>query len=666
MKTAHDEPDKLARMSDMSESAGSATVDSEPTVPTGWLDGGTAILTSGGKIVEANDELAGWFGGPSAALVGREFTRLLEERQPEWRELVIECLGASGTFHSVELVQGDEPARTRYRLETARHRDRIFARLSSILPPTVELAEGPWDEMQRHPRAQQEMFTRLIRAESRLDMLMRRWPGVIFSQRADFSYHFVSPQMEELTGIGPKQWQSQPQLFWQVIHEADADEVRSRIQRSTLLRQAMTLTYRIRHSATGKVTYLLEHRDPIVTANGIVLGYEGFWIDVTRQTIAERRLTSAAWKETLSVLTMGLAHDFRNLMAGIGALSEQFLHQCGPDHSFGENMSLIMNNSRQASQLVHRIITLHHGKPGERNYHDLNELLREVSELTAKIIPRRITLDIQPHDGALPIYVDAVEFRQVAINLLLNAIDAMPDRGRLQLRSALHESLPDWAHFCGVRPRLPAVCLAITDTGTGIKARHLANLFDPFFTTKALNKGSGLGLYNARLFVEKHQGGITVESNEGQGSTFRVWLPVADFTEGEREFATMTTERRSLLFAGREGETSDNTVEFLRTAGYHVVTAHSCELATAMLESAEYPFAGVFVQVDDPNSKFFELLNLGSFGEGRLKTILQIVGRNEDEFETGSLRRVDALLAADISQATIHQRLEELFVRQSS
>lgn len=662
MKTVKTEPDIIRRMSDAFESADSLAVGSAPP-PAAWLEGGAAILTVSGKIVEANDELAGWLGGPASALLGRSLQSVLGSRHPAWEDIVGKCLNSGGTFNTALLAMGEERPQLHYRLETARDRDRIFARLSSVLPSNFELAEGAWDESLRNRRAQQQMFTRLIRAESRLDMLMRRWPGVIFSQRADFSYHFVSPQMAELTGIAEEQWGRQPQLFWQVIHEADAEEVRSRIQRATLMRQPTTSTYRIRNATTGKVTYLLEHRDPIVTANGIVLGYEGFWIDVTRQTIAERRLSSAAWKETLSVLTMGLAHDFRNLMAGIGALSEQFLHQAELEPGFRENMSLIMNNSRQASQLVHRIITLHHGKPGERNYHDLNELLKEVGELTAKIIPRRITLETTAHQGSLPVYLDAVEFRQVVINLLLNAVDAMPDRGRLHLVSALHEIVPDLGFSCGTPPRSPAVSLTIRDTGTGIKARHLASLFDPFFTTKALNKGSGLGLYNARLFVEKHQGGITVESTEGQGTAFQVWLPVADFTEGEREFAARNSERRSLLFAGPEGTASDNMVEFLRTAGYHVVTAHSCELAVAMIESAEHPFAGVFVQVEDLNSGFCELLNQGVFGGGRLKSILQIVGRNEDEFDSGLLRRADVLLGADLSQAAIHQRLEELFAQ---
>jgi hypothetical protein len=237
----------------------------------------------------------------------------------------------------------------------------------------------------------------------------------------------------------------------------------------------------------------------------------------------------------------------------------------------------------------------------------------------------------------------------------------MPDRGRLAIRVTQHDQLPVWEHGCGTPPRLPAVALAITDDGTGIKPRHVANLFDPFFTTKTLNKGSGLGLYNARLFVEKHQGAISVNSVEGQGTTFTVWLPIADFTEGEREFAARSVERVSLLFAGAEGRASDQTIEFLRTAGYHVVVAHSCALAIAMLEAREYPFAGMFIQAEDLTSGFCSLLDRGTPADPALKTVLQIIGRNEDEFNTTLLRRADALLGADLPQAVVRQRLAELF-----
>src|SRR5262249_7318681 len=163
------------------------------------------------------------------------------------------------------------------------------------------------------------------------------------------------------------EWGRQPQRFWQVVHEADIEDLRRQIQRAPLAPQGTTSTYRIRNLKTGRVAYVLEHRQAVTSSNGLLLGYEGVWLDITRQTIASKRRSSAAWKETLSILPMGLAHDFSNIMAGIHSLSETFLSQVDAQHPFSEGLGLIRAHSLQASQLVHRIIHLHHGKTGERN-----------------------------------------------------------------------------------------------------------------------------------------------------------------------------------------------------------------------------------------------------------------------------------------------------------
>src|SRR5204863_7708012 len=188
---------------------------------------------------------------------------------------------------------------------------------------------------------------------------------------------------------------------------------------------------------------------------------------------------------------------------------------------------------------------------------------------------------------------DAVEFQQVLINLALNAAEAMPESGRLTLRASQHKTLPPMARWVGTPPRLPALCLAIADTGQGIKARLLPLIFDPFFTTKPMNRGSGLGLYNARLFAEKHQGGISVESQEGKGAIFRLWLPLADFTEAEQALELSGRRRRSLLLAGHPGQLLDRSTEFLRQHHYHVLAGGAD--AEELLRPTDYQLDGVMV-----------------------------------------------------------------------
>jgi two-component system cell cycle sensor histidine kinase/response regulator CckA len=506
----------------------------------------------------------------------------------------------------------------------------------------------------------------VVPAEATLARLMQYWPGVFFRQSADFTFDYVSPKIEELTGLPAASWRKSPAQFWQVVHELDADELRQQIKNAAQSAESIRTVYRIRHTQAGRVAYISEIRQALRDEAGRVFGYEGLWLDVTPQTIAERRLSAAAWKETLAVLTMGLAHDFSNVMAGILSLSESFISQIGSDHPFHQGLSLIKQNAWQASQLVHRIVNLHHGKIGNRTYHDLNEITTDAVELMRKVIPRRIDVRCELAPMSLPLFADAVDFRQVIVNLALNAADAMSDSGTLRFRTSLHAELPKLTHHQGVFPRLPAVCLAVEDNGCGIKAAHLRSIFDPFFTTKAMNKGSGLGLYNARLFVEKHHGAISVDSVEGRGTTFCIWLPQADFTEADQEEKSDQLKRRSLLLLGPPGKGRDSTAEFLRLNGYHVVAADAQPGALDLLHAPEYQFEGILVQVEANDLDSLSLAANVRKQKLPVKTILQIVGCNQDEFETQFLLNVDLILSSDMSQEAILEKLRSLFAGTSS
>jgi two-component system, cell cycle sensor histidine kinase and response regulator CckA len=332
------------------------------------------------------------------------------------------------------------------------------------------------------------------------------------------------------------------------------------------------------------------------------------------------------------------------------------------DESLRDGLGLIKRNAMQASHLIRRVLSLHQGRPGEHGYSDLNEQVADLVELVRKVIPRRIQFEVSTAPVSLPVYVDSVELRQVFLNLAMNAVDAMPHSGRLRCTTSRHTEPPVLVHVQGLFPRLPAVCLSVEDNGTGIPARNLANIFDPFFTTKPVNKGSGLGLYNARLFVEKHHGAISVESTEGGGTTFRMWLPEADFTEEERVQERAGLRRRTLLVVGPAGRPLDTTTEFLRRNGFFVVTESREEHALQLLDSLDYEFDAVLVQVaaDSPD-RTGHLLREVRQRKPPVKTILQIVGRNEDEVETTWMRNASLTIPPDLPEREFREKLAELF-----
>jgi hypothetical protein len=356
---------------------------------------------------------------------------------------------------------------------------------------------------------------------------------------------------------------------------------------------------------------------------------------------------------------MGLAHDFSNVMAGIHSLSESFLNQMEATHPFREGLSLIRKSSLQASQLVHRIVNLHLGKPGERNYHDLNQIVSELLELVRKVIPRRIEIAIELCSEPLPVYVDAFEFRQVIINLALNASDAMPERGRLVLRTTRVAELPADLPIQGTTPRLPGVRLTVQDSGCGIKPGHLRMIFDPFFTTKSGGKGSGLGLYNARLFTEKHQGAIWVESEEGRGASFHVCLPEADFSETERTdpVPADTSTRRALVLYGPACALFDETAEILRTEGYHVATAHTLERLDEFICAGDYHYDAVLVLTESSGVVLAPHVEAWRRSRPGLKVILRPIGRNADDLEKNLLQLADLVITPELSPRALLEKL---------
>ena len=625
-----------------------------------WLEGGLALLDTSHRVVHANGELINWLGIRQEDVLGATLDSLLQ-RSCHGIEGVLQQAWVEASPCAEYHFQLLPAARSQwFRLETAHNHDGWFVRLSSTLPPLRDLVEDGGGRQGEDPE-KQHLRLRLLRAETQLEKLIQRWPGVLFSQRADFSFNYVNSKIEQLTGVPPDAWRNQPRRFWDAIHEADVEAFKHQCAQAAKSPAGITTTYRLRHAVTGKVSYILEHRQAAVTKSGAVLGYDGFWLDITRQTIAEKRLSTTAWKETLALLTMGLAHDFSNLMSGILSLTELILSQTSADDEHLPSLNLIKQSSLQASQLVQRIVSLHRSQTGARQYHDFNQAVSELVELVSKILPRRIRIQTELPPGQLAVYMDAVEFRQTILNLALNAADAMPNRGVLIFRLTAHTTEQELVYFQGRFPRLPCVCLTVQDNGSGIAARHLPHLFDPFFTTKPITKGSGLGLYNARSFVEEHGGAISVESTEGAGASFHLWLPQADFTEAERMTDQQSKRRRSLLLIGQPGFSTDSITEFLRTNNFYIIATHTPARALELLASEENTLDGVMVLAEPGDGV---LLNLIPELRDRCPTkriVLQIIGGNADQVENRILDKADLILASDAEESTFLKRLDTLF-----
>jgi PAS domain S-box-containing protein len=418
--------------------------------------------------------------------------------------------------------------------------------------------------------------------------MLSLFPGVVFHQRPDFSFAFVGPGFEALLGLDPQPLARNGQPLLRLIHEQDERAFHAELERAALAERPFSSVYRVLNPQTGAYVYLLDIRKAVRSPSGLLLGYEGIWLDITRQKIAEDRLSSRSWKESLSTLTRGLLQDFGSALTGIFSLSELYHSTLPLRHPLREGLALIRENAAEAQRLVRMILELNSDTAGERSYLNLGRLVRDQLNLLKLVLPRGTQLTGPGEDGAWPVHLDETAFRQTLVNLAMNARDALRGPGdiRIALRAlAAGEAISTDAHPLPSPLPLPAVELTFTDNGVGILPAHLSRIFDPFFTTKESARGAGLGLYHARLFAEDCGGSISVSSTPGEGTTFHLILPLADLDRaGVRDPGDAAIPRAVRgLYLERDMTDEGPMVEALRSREWEVRTLATVEHAQRQL-----------------------------------------------------------------------------------
>jgi two-component system NtrC family sensor kinase len=249
---------------------------------------------------------------------------------------------------------------------------------------------------------------------------------------------------------------------------------------------------------------------------------------VERRTEQLRRAQAEAARgeklASVGQLASGVAHEINNPLTGILTFSS-LLRQKLPDGSQdAEDVDLIIRETKRCAGIIKRLLDFARDKPPEKKFADLNQIVEDtvrIVERQAHVRDIEIALDL---DRTLPpIWIDADQIKQVVMNLLINAQHAIEDKGTITVKSC--RALEAKRAEPGAEP-VPMVEFAVIDTGCGIPEKNLRRIFDPFFTSKAVGQGTGLGLSVSHGIVQAHGGLIEVDSKVGEGSTFRVFLPI--------------------------------------------------------------------------------------------------------------------------------------------
>jgi len=315
---------------------------------------------------------------------------------------------------------------------------------------------------------------------------------------------------------------------------------------------------------------------PIKDVKGQLTHFIAAKEDITERKAIESQFRRTQRLEIIGTLAGGIAHDLNNVLAPI-LMGIQILRLKVHDDKGKQIISTIEASANRGADIVKQVLTFARGSEGERSVLQVKHLLREVEEIAHETFPRSIKIGTHIPKDLWVVNGDATQLHQVFMNLCVNARDAMPDGGSLTITAenihiddrfaSLHVGAKKGAH----------VIIIVADTGMGITPEVMEKIFDPFFTTKDIGKGTGLGLPTVQTIVRSHGGFVTVYSEVGKGTQFKVYLPAGEVRAGvkaETEPAEIPRGNGELiLVVDDEQSVREITREILGSFGYEVLLA---------------------------------------------------------------------------------------------
>ncbi len=296
----------------------------------------------------------------------------------------------------------------------------------------------------------------------------------------------------------------------------------------------------------------------------------------------QSQLLQAQKMEAVGQLAGGIAHDFNNIltaMIGYGHMLKMKMHEDDPLRRYADH---ILSLSDRAANLTQSLLTFSRKQIMNPRTVDLNGIIKKVENLLARVIGEDIELRTNLVAEDVTVTADPLQMEQVFMNLATNARDAMPEGGRLEIETEIIEVEEAFVRTHGYGKTGMYALVSVSDTGTGIDERTREKIFEPFFTTKEVGKGTGLGLSMVYGIVKQHNGYINVYSEQGKGTTFKIYLPLikAKVQQAAPELIyPLSTGTETVLLAEDEAEVRAFTKKLLEEFGYKVIEAPDGEAA---------------------------------------------------------------------------------------
>jgi two-component system cell cycle sensor histidine kinase/response regulator CckA len=361
----------------------------------------------------------------------------------------------------------------------------------------------------------------------------------------------------------------------------------------------------------GKKAWVLQNARVVKDDEGRTAYYEGSMQDITERKLLEEQLRQSQKMEAIGRLAGGVAHDFNNALAVIQGYSELLQSALAADAPQHKHVDEILNAGRRAASLTRQLLAFSRKQPMMPVVLDLNSVVADVEKMLRRLIGEDVELVIKREARLKFVRADRGQLEQVLMNLAVNARDAMPKGGKLLVET--RNTVLDESYFeqHGYGKPGDYGMLSVSDTGCGMDKETQARIFEPFFTTKPQGKGTGLGLSTVYGIVKQAEGFISVYSEPGNGSTFRIYLPQVEAPlqkEIRRQVsAALPNGSETILLVEDEDPLRRLAAGCLRTNGYTVLEARDGKSAIELAAQHTDPIHLLLTDVIMPQMSGREL-----------------------------------------------------------